>query len=188
MSWEEHARDGTAHGAAHGLGMDKDQPKILPTFYAVGRLSDDVVWITSDLPSLIGPLIGDEEYLSRDPAGRLTARERFACSLATETQAGLIQTAVREEKWSWAGASLPEIGRLTQAREISDKGGPWEGAVPLILVRPPDPAWKAPTGRVKVITPATDSGLLWSALQLGWLTGAGRLDSSGGVRDRGRRR
>ncbi len=179
---------GRLRSAAHGPGMSKEQPKTIPTFYAVGHLSGGAVWITSDLPTLISSVISDPGYLARSPAGRLTARERFACSLASETQAGLIQTAVREETWSWAGASLPEIERLTRAREITDRCGPWKGTIPLILVRPPDPAWKAPTGRVKVITPATDPGLLWSALQLGWLTGAGRLDSSGGVRDRGRRR
>lgn len=168
--------------------MSNEQAKPLPTFYAVGRLSDDAVWVASDLQSLIGALIGDSEYLARDDAGRREARERFACSLATETQAGLIQTAVRDETWSWAGASLLEISRLTRAREVTDRDGPWRGSsVPLILVRPADRTWKAPAGRVKIITPATESGLLWSALQLGWLTGAGRLDSSRGIGDHGRR-
>jgi hypothetical protein len=169
--------------AAHGPRMSKEQPKTSASFFATGHLTGGEIWVAPDLPTLIADLIGDPEYLSRSPAGRLTARERFACSLATETQAGLIQAAVREETWSWVGASSCELSRLIRAREVTDRDGPWKGTVPLILVRPADPAWKAPTGRVKVITPATDSGLLWGALQLGWLTGAGRLDSSGGIGD-----
>lgn len=165
--------------------MSKLVPTI-PTFYAVGHLTGGVIWVTRALPVLIGDLIGDEEYLSRDPAGRLTARERAACQLATRSQAGLLQAAIREETWSWEGASLGEIDRLTRAREITDRDGQWKGTVPLILVRPADPQWEAPAGRVRVVTPVSDSGLLWSALQLGWLTGAGRLDSSGGIGDRGR--
>lgn len=167
--------------------MSKEQPKTTPSYYATGRLTGGAIWLAPDLPTLIGDVIGDaDEYLTRSASGRLTARERGACELATRSQAGLLQAAVREETWSWEGASLGEIERLTRAREITDRGGPWRGSVPLILVRPPDASWKAPTGRVKIISPASDSGLLWGALQLGWLTGAGRLDSTGGIGEHGR--
>ena len=164
--------------------MSPEQPKTSATFYALGHLTGDQIWVAPNLPRLIGSLIGDPEYRARDPAGRLMARERFAHSLATEIQAALIETAVREETWSWEGADLHEIDHLTQARQITFRNGHWKGTIPLVLVRH-DPVWKTPTGRVKVITPATDSRLLWSALQLGYLTSAGRLDSSGGIGELG---
>lgn len=154
--------------------------KTIPTFYALGHLSNDEVWVAPDLPTLIGSLIGDPDYLSRGPTGRREVRERFLCSLAAEVQAALIQTAIREGAWSWEGADLLETTRLTRSRQITDYNGPWKGRLPLILVRH-DPAWTAPTGRVKVVTPATDSGLLHGMRELGQLREAGRLDSSGGV-------
>lgn len=160
--------------------MTKEQPKTSATFYATGHLTDFEVWVAPDLPTLISSLIGDPGYLSRDPAGRREIRERFACSLATETQAALIETAVGEGTWSWEGASLSEIERLFRSRQFTDHQPSWKGGIPLILVRH-DLAWKAPTAQVKVVSAVTDSGLLWSAFQLGSLTGAGRLDKSGGV-------
>lgn len=171
---------------AHDPGMSAEQPTT-PTFYATGHLTDGEVWIAPDLPSLIEALIGDPGYRTRSPAARLTARERCAEELTTRTQAGLIQAAIREGTWSWEGASLPEIERLTRAREITDRGGPWRGGVPLILVQPADREWKAPAGAVRAISPGSDSSLLFGMRELGWLTGAGRLDSSGGVREVGRR-
>ena len=161
--------------------------KAIPTFYALGHLTSDEIWVAPDLPTLISSLIGDPDYLARDPTGRREVRERFLCSLAAEVQAALIQAAVRAETWSWEGASLPETERLTCSRQITDYNGPWKGSLPLILVRPPDAAWTAPTGRVKIVTPATDSALLHSMRELGQLRGAGRLDSSGGIGERGRR-
>lgn len=160
--------------------MTNEQPKTGASFYATGALTNFEIWVAPTLPTLVSSVTGDLGYLSRDPAGRREVRERFACSLAAEMQAGLIQTAVREGTWSWEGASLLEIERLTRSRQITDRQPSWKGSIPLILVRH-DLAWTAPTGRVKVVAPATDSGLLWSALQLGWLTETGRLDSSGGV-------
>ena len=160
--------------------MSKEQPKTIPTFYALGALTNFEIWVAPTLPTLVSAVTGDLGYLSRDPAGRREIRERFACSLAAETQAALIATAVGEGTWSWEGASLPEIERLTRSRQTTDHQPSWQGGIPLILVRR-DLAWKAPTGRVRVISAVTDSGLLWSAFQLGWLTAAGRLDSSGGV-------
>ena len=161
----------------------KEQPKTTPAFYAVGHLTGDAVWTASDLPTLIEALTGDPEYRSRSPAGRLTAREIYTAELATRTQAGLLQAAIMAGTWSWEGASMAEIERLTRAREITDRDrGVWHGSVPLILVRPPqDRDWKMPTGRVKVISPWSDSSLLLGMRELGWLSEAGRLDSTGGV-------
>jgi hypothetical protein len=172
---------------AHDPGMSQEPPKTTPTFYATGHLTGDEVWVAPDLPTLIEALIGDPGYRSRSPAGRLTARERCACELTTRTQAGLIQAAIREGTWSWEGASSTELDRLTRGREITDRDGPWRGGVPLILVRPPDSGWKVPAGAVKTISPGSDSALLYGMRELGWITSAGRLDSSGGVREGGRR-
>jgi hypothetical protein len=163
------------------------QPPATPAFYAVGYLTGGAVWVAPDLPSLIGPLIGDPEYRARSPAGRLAVRERCACELATRTQAGLIQAALAAGTWSWEGASSTEIDRLTRAREITDRGGPWRGGVPLILVEPGASSWKRPAGLVTMISPRGDSSLLFGMRELGWITSAGRLDSSGGVREGGRR-
>jgi len=160
--------------------MSKEQPKTIPTFYALGALTNFEIWVAPTLPTLVSAVTGDLGYLSRDPAGRREIRERFACSLAAETQAALIATAVGEGTWSWEGESLPEIERLTRSRQTTDHHSSWQGGIPLILVRH-DLAWKAPTGRVRVISAVTDSGLLSSAFQLGWLTETGRLDSTGGV-------
>jgi hypothetical protein len=105
---------------AHGPVMSHEQSKTTPSFYAVGHLTNDALWIAPDLPSLIGSLLGDPEYRSRSTASRLTARERCACELSTRTQAGLLQAALADEIWSWQGASMQEIDRLTRAREISE--------------------------------------------------------------------
>lgn len=165
----------------------EEEPKTIPTFYATGHLTGGEIWVAPDLPTLIADLLGDTEYRARSPAGRLTARERCACELATRTQAGLIQAALAAETWSWDGASLAEIERLTRAREITDRDrGVWRGSVPLILVRPQDRSWIAPAGRVKIISPWSDSSLLLGMRDLGWLE-AGRLDSTGGVSEPGRR-
>lgn len=166
--------------------MSQAQQPAIPTFYATGHLTGGEVWVAPGLPSLIEALIGDPEYRSRRQAGRLTARERCAVELTTWTQAGLIQAALAEGTWSWEGASSTEIDRLTRARKITDRGGPWRGGVPLILVRPSDPGWKVPAGVVKMISPGSDSALLYGMRELGWLTGAGRLDSSGAVGGSGR--
>lgn len=93
----------------------------------------------------------------------------------------MLAAAVQAGTWSWEGASLSEIERLTRAREVTDRDGEWVGSVPLILVRAQDRSWKAPTGRVKVISPWSDSSLLFGMRELGWLREAGRLDSTGGV-------
>jgi hypothetical protein len=164
--------------------MSNDQSKTTPSFYAVGHLTGDAVWITPDIPSLIEALIGDPEYRMRSPAGRLTARERGACELATRTQAGLLHQELAADRFSWEGASLPEIDRLTRAREITDRDGPWHRSPPLILVQPADPSWKRPAGLVKAISPRSDSSLLWGMRDLGWLESIGRLDSTGGVDDK----
>ena len=83
---------------------------------------------------------------------------------------------------------MAEIERLTRAREITDRDrGVWRGSVPLILVRPQDREWKMPAGRVKVISPWSDSVLLLGMRELGWITSAGRLDSTSGVREPGQR-
>lgn len=172
---------------AHDLGMSKEQPKTTATIYATGRLTGGEIWVAPDLPTLIEALIGDPEYRARSPAGRLTARERCACELATRTQAGLLQAAIAAGTWSWEGASIAEIERLTRAREITDRGGPWRGSMPLVLVRPQDRVWRAPAGRVKAVSPWSDSALLLGMRELGWIREAGRLDSSGGVSEPGRR-
>lgn len=80
--------------------MTKEQPKIIPSFYATGHLTGDQIWVAPDLPSLISSLTGDPEYRARSPAGRLTVREKCACELATRTQAGLLQAAVNGGTWS----------------------------------------------------------------------------------------
>ena len=165
--------------AAHGRIMNA---KLTSSFFAHGQLTGSAVWTSSDLPSLIAALSGDDEYLKRDAAGRLNARERASCQLATRTQAGLLLAAVHAETWSWEGASLGEIERLKRPREVTDRCGEWTGSMPLILVRPHnDRSWKAPAGRVKVISPLSDSSLLWGMRELGLLDSAGRLDSSGGT-------
>ena len=162
----------------------EEQPKTIPTFYATGHLTGyGEIWVAPDLPTLIG----DPEYRARSPAAKLTARERCACALATQTQAGLIQAALAAGTWSWEGASMAEIESLTRAREITDRGRPWRGSIPLTLVRAQDRSWKAPVGLVKVISPWSDSSLLHGMRELGWLSEAGRLDSSGGLSDPGRK-
>lgn len=166
--------------------MSTEQPTV-PAFYASGHLTAGEVWIAPDLPTLLEALISDPEYRTRSPAGRLAARQKCAAELTTRTQAGLIQAAIREGTWSWEGATSTEIDRLTRAREITDRGGPWRGGVPLILVRPADREWKVPAGAVKSISPGSDSGLLFGMRELGWITGAGRSDSSGAVGGSGRR-
>lgn len=153
----------------------------IPTFFAHGHLTDSALWTTSDLPTLIAALIGDGEYLARDSADRLAVREQTACQIATQTQAGLLMAAVQAATFSWEGASLLEISRLTRAREITDRDGSWSGSVPLILVRPQNRSWKTPAGRVKVISPWCDSHLLTGMRDLGWLEDVGRLDSAGGI-------
>ena len=163
------------------------KPKTSATFYAVGQLTGGEVWVAPDLPTLISSLARDPEYLSRSRAQRLTVRERCACELATRTQAGLIQAALAAGTFSWEGASLAQIDRLARAREVTDRGLEWHGGLPLILVRPQDREWKMPTGRVKTISPWSDSALLLGMRELGWLREAGRLDSSGGVSEPRRR-
>lgn len=157
------------------------QPISTPSFFAHGQVTGSNLWTSSDLPSLIAAIIGGDEYLARDAPGRLAVRQRSACELATRTQAGMLAAAVQAGTWSWEGASLSEIERLTRAREVTDRDGEWVGSVPLILVRAQDRSWKAPTGRVKVISPWSDSSLLFGMRELGWLREAGRLDSTGGV-------
>lgn len=166
--------------AAHGFTMKPTHPKT-SSFFAHGFLTGDALWTTFDLLTLIATLIDDEEYLARSDAGRLAARERCACELATRSQAGLLMAAVQAGSFSWEGASLSEITCLTRAREVTDHEDRWDGSVPLILVRPQDRSWKAPAGLVKVISPLSDSSLLWGMRELGWLDSAGRLDSSGGI-------
>jgi hypothetical protein len=163
-----------------------------PSFFAIGELTGLAIWTTSDLPTLIASLVtsltGQEGYLNADPAGRQRAREKFCLEIATRTQVGLIQAAISAGTWSWEGASLREIERLTRPKQVADHDtGAWKGGVPLILVRPEKRYWRVPAGRVRAISPATDSAVLFGALALGWLTGAGRLDSTGGISERGRR-
>ena len=87
------------------------------------------------------------------------------------------------------GRQLCVAERLTRARarEITDRGGPWRGSMPLVLVRPQDRVWRAPAGRVKAVSPWSDSALLLGMREVGWIREAGRLDSSGGVSEPGRR-
>lgn len=160
--------------------MQPVPPTGTPAFCAVGELTGSEIWMASTLPILISGLIDDPEYASRDRTGQLLQRERFACELATQTAAGLLLAAITAGTFSWEGASLEEIDRLTRAREIADREGHWPGSVPLILVKPRG-VWKSPTGRVKVISPATDSVLLLGMRQLGWLTEVTRMDSAGGI-------
>jgi hypothetical protein len=167
--------------AAHELGMRKEPPPAVPSFCALGHLTGGAIWTSSDLPTLVEALIGDPQYRSRSPAGRLTARENCSFQLATRSQAGLIQAALAEGTWSFEGASSHEIDRLTRGRQIADSGGAWRGSVPLILVKPADPSWTLPKGLVKVISPRTDRSLIVGMVGLGWLLEASRLDSAGGV-------
>ena len=69
--------------------MSKEQPKTIPTFYALGALTNFEIWVAPSLPTLVSSVTGDVEYLSRDSTGRREVRERFACSLATETPGGV---------------------------------------------------------------------------------------------------
>ena len=178
--------------AAHDPGMEdmKAEPqKTEPLFIVCGMLTDDTIWCSPSVETLITSLIPNYPAAAH-PAAKAEARHNFIVSCATVAQEGLMQQATEDQVWKEETASPYEVDRLHANKSWrGDLGAPWSGVVPLIIVAPLNAARGSAArraligGNVLVVAGRSEADVLVSLRKLGMLTTAGRLDSPSQVVD-----
>ena len=158
-----------------------------PLYYASGMLLDNEIWVSTSTESLVAGIIS--HYSATSPHEvRARIRHEFMLSAAGLCQEGLIQQAIDDKTWDPLTAPAYERDRLSASKAgRADRGGAWNGVVPLILVMPRGSrqtrAERATVaGNVLLLDSSTPARLLHALSQLGMIS-AGRVNSRSSVVD-----
>ncbi|MET4703300.1 hypothetical protein [Frigoribacterium sp. UYMn621] len=160
-----------------------------PVHYAIGgeTMTGGEIWVGT-IAELVTALIDRRSNGTLPVTGPLRAasREALGTAIAAERQLELVNRAIQRGEFSYDRLIDEELELLLHARgEIDLAGCEWRVVeVPLIVIRSIAlPA--VPSGHVVVVDVTSDRRLIASLVGTGLLA-AGRLDSTGTVREHGR--
>jgi hypothetical protein len=155
-------------------------------FYACGQLLGDRLVIAESLDDLVEACLPGYPPAT-DPGGRAAVRREWALHFATTMQAQVAAEAGREERFSIEGADDNTLTRIFEDRSRTPSSEPWNlRGLPLIIVRPDDPAWKRPAqghGTVVLVDVRSAGATLKTWLSVGLLSSVGRLTAKSKVTD-----
>jgi hypothetical protein len=160
-----------------------------PVHYAIGgeTMTGGEIWVGT-IAELVTALIDRRSNGTLPVSGPLRAasRQALGAAVAAERQLELVNRSIQRGDFSYDQLSDDELGLLLHTRGETDLAGcEWRVVeVPLVVIRS-TALPIVPSGHVVVVDVTSDRRFIASLVGTGLLA-AGRLDSTGAVREHGR--